>query len=64
MPPGRAELIGLAAGAVILLLAFGSAVAMGLPMVTARFSLATGLLLILLAARVFALSSFTRRSRR
>lgn len=59
VPPGRAELIGLAAGAVILLIAFGSAVAMGLPMVTALFSLATGLLLILLAARVLAMSSFT-----
>jgi RND superfamily putative drug exporter len=59
VPPGRAELVGLAAGAVILLIAFGSAVAMGLPMVTALFSLATGLLLILLAASVLAMSSFT-----
>jgi len=59
VPPGQAELIGLAAGAIILLIAFGSAVAMGLPMVTALFSLATGLVLILLMARVLAMSTFT-----
>lgn len=59
VPPGRSEAIGLAAGAVILLIAFGSVVAMGLPMVTALFSLGSGLVLILLLARLLAMSTFT-----
>ncbi|MBK9611503.1 MMPL family transporter [Candidatus Amarobacter glycogenicus] len=59
VPPGRAEVIGLAVGAVILLIAFGSVVAMGLPMVTALFSLGTGLVVVLLLARVLAMSTFT-----
>lgn len=59
LPPGRSEAIGLAAGAVILLVAFGSAVAMGLPMVTALFGLGTGIVLILLLARTLGMSTFT-----
>ncbi|MCZ7600015.1 MAG: MMPL family transporter [Gammaproteobacteria bacterium] len=59
VPPGRAEAIGLAVGAVILLIAFGSVVAMGLPMVTALFSLGTGLVVVLLLARGLAMSTFT-----
>ena len=59
VPPGRAEVIGLAVGAVILIIAFGSVVAMGLPMVTALFSLGTGLVVVLLLARVLAMSTFT-----
>ena len=38
-PPGRAEAIGLAAASVILLIAFGSVVSMGVPVVTALFAL-------------------------
>jgi len=59
VPPGRSEAIGLAAGAIILLIAFGSVVAMGLPMVTAIFGLGAGLITILLLARVLAMSTFT-----
>lgn len=59
VPPGRSEAIGLAAGAVILLIAFGSLVAMGLPMATALFSLGTGIVVVLLLARVLAMSTFT-----
>jgi len=38
-PPGKSEIIGIAAATVILLLAFGSVVAMGLPIVTALVGL-------------------------
>jgi len=42
-PPGNADLIGLLAAVVILLFAFGSLVAMGLPILTAVFGLAVGI---------------------
>lgn len=45
-PQGDADLIGLLAAVVILLLAFGSVVAMGLPIVTALFGLGVGIALI------------------
>jgi RND superfamily putative drug exporter len=45
-PEGNADLIGLLAAVVILLFAFGSVVAMGLPILTAVFGLAIGLSLI------------------
>jgi RND superfamily putative drug exporter len=45
-PSGNADLIGLLAAVVILLFAFGSVVAMGLPILTALFGLAVGLSLI------------------
>jgi RND superfamily putative drug exporter len=44
--PGAAELIGLAAAMLILLLTFGSVVAMGLPILTALFGLGVGLSLL------------------
>ncbi len=59
VPPGRSEAIGLAAGAIILLVAFGSVVAMGLPILTALFGLGTSLVVILLLARFLAMSTFT-----
>ena len=59
VPPGQSEIIGLIAGAVILLIAFGSVVAMGLPIITAVFSLGMGVILILLFARFLAMSTFT-----
>ncbi len=58
-PPGKAELVGLGTAVVVLLVAFGSVVAMGLPIVTALFALGSGLLLIMLATRVLGMSSFT-----
>jgi RND superfamily putative drug exporter len=43
---GKSELIGLAVAVVVLLLAFGSVVAMGLPLATALIGLGTGMALI------------------
>jgi len=50
--------IGLLAAIVILLLAFGSVVAMGLPIVTALFSLGVGLSLVTLGTWVFKTANF------
>ncbi len=58
-PPGSSELIGLAAAVVILLIAFGSVVAMGLPVVTALIALIAGFMLIGVGARFFNLPQFT-----
>jgi RND superfamily putative drug exporter len=52
-PAGNADLIGLLAAVIILLFAFGSVVAMGLPILTAVFGLAVGL------SMVSIVSSFT-----
>jgi RND superfamily putative drug exporter len=48
---GTAELIGLGVAVVVLLVAFGSVVAMGLPIVTALVALGTGLTLVGIVAR-------------
>ncbi|TAK60754.1 MAG: MMPL family transporter [Dehalococcoidia bacterium] len=58
-PPGSSELIGLAAAVVILLIAFGSVVAMGLPLVTALIALIASFLLIGVGARFFNMPQFT-----
>jgi RND superfamily putative drug exporter len=58
-PPGSAEIIGLSAAAVILLIAFGSVVAMGLPIVTALIALASGFFLISVGASFADMPSFT-----
>jgi RND superfamily putative drug exporter len=58
-PPGESEIIGIAAAVVILLVAFGSVVAMGLPIVTALVGLGSGFLLISLAASVMDMTTFT-----
>lgn len=58
-PPQDSEIIGLSAAVVILLIAFGSVVAMGLPIITALIALAAGLALIGVGASVFDLASFT-----
>ncbi|HVV90903.1 MAG TPA: MMPL family transporter [Solirubrobacterales bacterium] len=50
--------IGLLAAIVILLLAFGSVVAMGLPIITALFALGVGLSLVTLGTYVFSTASF------
>ena len=49
-PSGNADLIGLLAAVVVLLFAFGSVVAMGLPITTALFGLAIGFSLIKIVA--------------
>ncbi|HXF51680.1 MAG TPA: MMPL family transporter, partial [Dehalococcoidia bacterium] len=56
---GRTELVGLSAAVVVLLVAFGSVVAMALPIGTALLALGLGLLVISLATRFVALPSFT-----
>lgn len=51
-PQGNADLIGLLAAVIILLFAFGSVVAMGLPILTALFGLGVGVALINVVAAV------------
>jgi putative drug exporter of the RND superfamily len=51
-PQGNADLVGLLAAVVILLFAFGSVVAMGLPILTALFGLGVGIALIHVIAAV------------
>ena len=59
--PGTSELIGLLAAMVILLIAFGSVVAMGLPIGTAVIGLTTGTGLILIVSAFTSVPS-SRRS--
>lgn len=56
-PPGTSEIIGIAVAMVIMLVMFGSIVAMGLPIVTALVGLAIGLLAAPLFANAFTFSS-------
>jgi RND superfamily putative drug exporter len=53
------EAVGLAAAIVVLLLTFGSLVAMGMPVITALIALGTGTSLITLATHIFDISDFT-----
>ena len=61
---GSTELIGIVAAAIILLIAFGSIVAMGVPIVTALFGLGGAIAGLGVLASFMDMSSFTRRSRR
>src|SRR5262245_811198 len=54
----KSELIGILAAIVILLVAFGSVLAMGLPIMTALFGIGTGLALVTLLAAVTDVPSF------
>jgi RND superfamily putative drug exporter len=56
---GTASAIGLAAAIVVLLIAFGSVVAMGLPIVTALLGLGTGFGVIALASHVVKMPDFS-----
>ncbi len=56
--PAPTEAIGLAAAVVILLLTFGSVVAMGLPVITALFGLGVGLSLVGVVSRVVDTADF------
>jgi RND superfamily putative drug exporter len=56
---GSSMLIGLAAAVVVLLLSFGSVLAMGLPIVTALFGLGTGMGVIALASHVIGMADFS-----
>jgi RND superfamily putative drug exporter len=53
------EFIGIAAAIVILLIAFGSVLAMGLPIMTALFGIGCGAALIALTTRILAVPDFT-----
>jgi putative drug exporter of the RND superfamily len=59
-PPSTSELLGVIAAVIILLFAFGSFVAMGLPLITAFVGLFSSFMLIGLAALVLDLSPETR----
>jgi len=60
-PGGRGEQIGLLVAIIVLLVSFGSIVAMGLPILTAVFSLGVALSLLALMANVLDLSDFAPR---
>ena len=57
--PPASEFLGLLAAIIILLLSFGSVIAMGLPIITALFALGVGLGALLLVALVFDVPSFS-----
>src|SRR5262249_48322329 len=54
----KSELIGILAAVIILLIAFGSVLAMGLPIMTALFGIGTGLAIVTLLAAVTDVPSF------
>jgi RND superfamily putative drug exporter len=56
---GSSDGIGIAAAAIVLLIAFGSFLAMGLPILTAVFGIGSGLALIALLGHVFPAPSFS-----
>jgi RND superfamily putative drug exporter len=58
-PPGGTEAVGLLAGVIILLIAFGSLLAMAMPLFIAVFSIVIGLGLIALLANVMEIAGFT-----
>lgn len=58
-PPGSSEGIGIAAAAIILLLSFGSLVAMGLPILTALLGLTSGFFLVSVGAGFVPMPNFT-----
>ncbi len=57
--PGGAEMIGLLAAVIILLVTFGSVLAMGLPIMTALFGIGIGLALVFLFANFLNVPDFT-----
>ncbi len=59
MPSFSSEFVGIAAAIIILLIAFGSLLAMGLPIVTALFGIGTGALIVQLLTRVLNIPDFT-----
>jgi RND superfamily putative drug exporter len=56
---GGSEAVGLIAAMVILLIAFGSVLAMGLPLLTAIFGIGTGAAVVALLANLITMPSFT-----
>src|SRR5205823_4612831 len=58
-PPGGAEAVGLLAAVLVLLLTFGSLLAMGLPILTALFGIGIGISTVLLLANIISVPNFT-----
>jgi RND superfamily putative drug exporter len=58
-PPGTAEIVGLSAAIIILLITFGSLLAMLLPVLTAVFGIGIGLAIVLLSANWISVPNFT-----
>ena len=58
-PEFSSELIGIAAAIIILLIAFGSIIAMGLPIATALFGIGAGTAIVTLMTRVLDMPEFT-----
>ncbi len=58
-PGGASEAIGVLAAMVILLIAFGSVLAMGLPILTALFGIGSGAALVMMARTVLDMPDFT-----
>jgi RND superfamily putative drug exporter len=58
-PPGNTEATGIVAATIILLIAFGSLVAMGLPIFTALIGLSCGFFIVGVGARFVPMPSFT-----
>ncbi|MGZ4758441.1 MAG: MMPL family transporter [Acidimicrobiales bacterium] len=56
--PGTSEVIGIAAAIVILLVAFGSVIAMGLPIITALFGIGVGIAIVGLLSRWLVVPTF------
>jgi len=61
-PEFSSEIIGIGAAMVILLIAFGSVLAMGLPIMTALFGIAAGIALVGLAVNVIGMPSFSNQA--
>jgi RND superfamily putative drug exporter len=58
-PAFSSEFVGIAAAIIILLIAFGSVLAMGLPIITALFGIGTGVAIVGLFTRIMAVPEFT-----
>ena len=58
-PTFSSEFIGIAAAIIILLIAFGSVIAMGLPIITALFGIGFGIAIITIASRFMAIPEFS-----
>ena len=61
-PPFSSEVVGFIAALIILLIAFGSLLAAGLPLITAIFGIVTGIAIVGLAVNVIGMPSFSNQA--
>jgi putative drug exporter of the RND superfamily len=61
-PPFSSEVVGFIAAMIILLIAFGSLLAMGLPLITAIFGIVTGIAIVGLVVNVIGMPSFSNQA--